>query len=649
MIAFPVRLKATCLAFLFGASAAIAAETGMVAPSGDASGVVRVGLVDTFTPSFYIDVYTPLIESLKAGLPQYRFETKEISHADALRPESVENIDFVIVSSGGARMLSRAGLQQIATLRKSRCADVSRSVGAVFLVPAGSPVQTIEDLRGRRVAATAPWSFEGWLIPQGEIARRGFDPEDFFREVTFTEWNFPDVLTLVATGMSDAGVLPACELEQAVRTGVIQAEDVRIVGERPERAAGGCATSTELYPDLMFASSPSADPDVVKAVLRVSTNRISSRREPIALAREILETYLLRLLITVALLSMPADANGLDWLSNTRMQGVEALLARLKIGPYAYLRDNSITALALRWRNELAVMGLVLLLLLVHHWRVNRLLRRRTAELRAEESARGAAAEALRASQENLALVERAGMASQLAAMFAHEIKQPLTSIANYLTGIRLMMKMGNFDVPKWTEALLAAEHETHRAADIIERVRTVLRKETPGFEPVDVRVLVGEALKHAGHLSEVVDVKTVFPDEEVLVKGDALELELVVVNFLKNAVRAVADLPSRSSIVVEVLCQNEIVEVSVLDEGPAVSDEVFGALGKLTKIVSKEGLGFGLFIASSIAEMHRGHLAFARRTPQGLKASLVLPRLRELNINNQEWKHEAGAFDSHR
>ena len=142
MTAFPVRLKATCLAFLFGASAAIAAETGMVAPSGDASGVVRVGLVDTFTPSFYIDVYTPLIESLKARLPQYRFETKEISHADAMKPESVENIDFVIVSSGGARMLSRAGLQQIATLRKSRCADVSRSVGAVFLVPAGSRSKT---------------------------------------------------------------------------------------------------------------------------------------------------------------------------------------------------------------------------------------------------------------------------------------------------------------------------------------------------------------------------------------------------------------------------------------------------------------------------------------------------------------------------
>ncbi len=565
----------------------------------DERAVVRVGLVDTFTPSFYIDVYTPLIESLKASLPQYRFVTKEISHADAMKPEVVAHADFVIVSSGGARMLSGAGLQQIATLRRNRSAYVSRSVGAVFIVPADSPVRTLADLRGRRAAATAPWSFEGWLIPQGEIAAQGFNPEDFFSEVTFTEWNFPDVLTLVTTGMSDVGVLTTCELEQAVKAGVVRPEDVRVIGERPEKTPEKCVSSTELYPDLMLASSPSADPNVVKAV-------------------------------TVALLSMPADANGLDWLSNSRMQGVEELLKRLKIGPYAYLRDNSIAALAERYRHELTAVFLLLLFLIGHHFRVNRLLKRRTAELRAEEKARNVAAEALRASQESLALVERAGMASQLAAMFAHEIKQPLTSIANYLTGIRLMMKMGNFDVVKWTEALTAAEHETHRAADIIERVRTVLRKEAPGLASVGMKVIVFEALKHAGHLSEAADIRTVLPDEEVFVTGDALELELVLVNFLKNAARAVADMTLRTTIVVEVSVRDDEIEVSVSDEGPVISDEVFSALGKITKSVSKDGLGFGLFIAASIAEVHRGHLAFARRTPHGLRASIVLPRRKE-------------------
>ena len=597
---FSRRLLTASLAFFLTGFAAFGAEPeAVVSVEKDARTIVRVGLVDTFTPSFYIDIYTPLIESLKARLPQYRFETKEISHADAMKPEAVAHADFVIVSSGGARMLSEAGLQQIASLRKSRTADISRSVGAVFIVPANSPVRTLADLKGRRAAATAPWSFEGWLIPQGEIAAQGFDPEDFFNEVTFTEWNFPDVLTLVTTGMSDTGVLATCDLEQAVKAGVVRPEDIRVIGERPGRAPGNCVSSTELYPDLMFASSPSADPNVVKAV-------------------------------TVALLSMPADANGLDWLSNSRMQGVEELLKRLKIGPYAYLRDNSIATLVERYRDELAAVLLLLLFLVGHHLRVNRLLKRRTAELKAEESARNEAAEALRASQESLALVERAGMASQLAAMFAHEIKQPLTSIANYLTGIRLMMKMGNFDVVKWTEALTAAEHETHRAADIIERVRTVLRKEAPGLEPVDMKALVGEAMKHAGHLAETADVITVLPDEEVFVMGDALELELVVVNFLKNAARAVIDLPERTTILVEVSCCGDEVEVSVSDEGPAISDEVFAALGKLTKSVSKDGLGFGLFIATSIAEVHRGHLAFSRRMPHGLRASIVLPRRKE-------------------
>lgn len=559
---------------------------------------VRVGLVDTFTPAFYIDVYTPLIESLKKALPQYAFITNEISHEEVRKPEVLTKNDFVIISSGGARMLPEAGLQQIATLRRSHKSDVSRSIGAVFVVPESSSVRTLDDLRGLRAAATAPWSFEGWLIPSGEIARLGRDPERFFREVTFTEWNFPDVLTLVATGMSDVGILGTCELEQAFEAGMIDPGAVRVIGERPERAPGGCRTSTPLYPDLMFAASPSADPDVVKAV-------------------------------TVALLSMPADALGCDWLSNTRMQDVEALLRDLKLGPYEYLRDTSFAAMVERYRYPLTVLGLMLALLLAHHWRVNRLLQKRTLALQAEERARSRAAEALRESRERLALVERAGMASQLAAMFAHEIKQPLTSIVNYLTGIRLMMKLGHFDEAKWTEALSAAEQEAHRAAGIIERVRGVLKKDAPAMRPVDVKLLVGEAVKHAGRGLRAAELRIRLPDEDVLVSGDALELELVLVNFLKNAAWAAAQCPKRTAIGIDVPATGAAVTITVSDEGPAISDEVFASLGRLTRSTRQDGLGFGLFIARSIAEVHRGHIAFERRTPTGLAASLHLPRLK--------------------
>lgn len=86
---------------------------------------------------------------------------------------------------------------------------------------------------------------------------------------------------LVATGMSDVGILDTCKLEQAVEAGMIDPGAVRVIGERSEKAQGGGRTSTPLYPDLMFAASPSPDPDVVKVV-------------------------------TVALLSLPADALGCD-------------------------------------------------------------------------------------------------------------------------------------------------------------------------------------------------------------------------------------------------------------------------------------------------------------------------------------------------
>ena len=558
--------------------------------------VVRVGLVDTFTPNFYIDVYTPLIESLKKRLPQYTFVTNEIAHTEAGQVDVLAKQDFLIVSSHTPRMVPEAGLQQIATLRRGRESDVSRSVGAVFVVPTDSPIQSLVDMKGRSVAASAPWTFEGWMIPMGEIASHGFDPETLFQEVTYTEWNFPDVITLVTTGMTDVGILSTCELEQAIRTGVVSDNALRIIGQRPQLAPGGCACSTDLYPDMIFASSPSVAPNIVKEV-------------------------------TVALLSMPPNASGFDWLTNSRMQNVETLLQRLKVGPYSYLRNETFSDVVLRYRNEILVAFLLLLTLLAHHFRVNLLLKRRTEALQAEERARLKAAEALRQSKEKLDLIERAGMASQLAAMFAHEIKQPLTIITNYLSGMRIMMKRGDVNMGMLNDAVTHAEREAHRAADIVERVRSALKKEMPLMLPVDVEAVIRSAVRHAGRTAQTVPLEIEMPKTPVYVLGDALELELILVNFIKNACRAVSQLEDKAPIRLHVDVSQEEVQIAVDDQGPTIDDEVFARLGKLTRSCSQDGMGFGLFISSSIAEAHCGHLTFKRRRPHGLSATLVLPR----------------------
>ena len=66
---------------------------------------------------------------------------------------------------------------------------------------------SVADLRGKRVAATLPSSLPGWLAAEGEIARSGADPREFWGEKRFLSFPFPDVVSAVLSGAVDAAVL----------------------------------------------------------------------------------------------------------------------------------------------------------------------------------------------------------------------------------------------------------------------------------------------------------------------------------------------------------------------------------------------------------------------------------------------------------
>ncbi len=584
----------------------IAAQEHAPEDATDLRPTVTVGLIDTFTPAFYIYTYTPLIEALKAVLPHYRFVTRELPASAATNPALLNANDFLILSSGNMLMVPEAGLEQIATLRRSHNSQVSETLGSVFVVKSDSALKTLADLKGKSAAATVPWSFEGWQIAMGEIQRSGYDYEHFFSEVTFTEWNFPDVVSLVAAGQVAVGVLSTCELEQAVHSGTLAAGELRVVGRQLPDSPDGCMRSTALYPDLVFASTERAQPNLVREV-------------------------------TVALLTLPPNSLGYDWVSNNRMKAVQELLKNLRIGPWQYLRDNSLMALAERWKTEISLAIAALLALLVHIARVNRLLTRRTLQLKREETARQQAAEALQESRERLDLVERAGMVSQLSSMFAHEIKQPLTIISNFISGLRMMLESDRVDKEKMRYVLQRVEREAHRAADIVERVRAVGRKERADREIVPVSELIQQSVQHAGSSAAHpgVTVRAISPEWRV--QGNMLELELVIVNFLKNAARAQETMENATPLeVFAVPSDDGDIAIAVADHAPPVSQEVFEALGRITRSASKDGMGFGLSIAASIAEAHGGHLKFERNQPSGIIAKLVLP-LAMPQENNKE------------
>lgn len=559
------------------------------AQSADARATVTIALVDTFSPDFYINVYSPTIDHLIESLPDLKLRMVEIDWRDIEGGIAEQKPDFLVVSgSGFVSLLDSAGAHQIATRKPKTSADVSETLASTFIVRRESAAQSLSALEGRTVAVSDRTSFDGWLIAQGEVAREGFDPDDFFSEVLETKYGIPDVASLVKLGVADAGVLSTCEYEDLLKNGLISKDDFRILSARP--ADGGCVRSTDRYPDVVFSSLPSASSEVVNAV-------------------------------TVALLSMPGKDLSFQWTVCNDFRRTFDLLRTLKIGPFAHLRDMSLPALWARYRTEI-LLGIVLALaVLFHIVTVNLLVRRRTEEL--SESLRQTKrfySEAQNARQKLLSL-ERTSIVAQLSTMFAHEIKQPIMNISLYAGALRMLLSKDGRESRKTDELLDAIGSEVARSSDIVEHVRSYAKQQRSKPVPCDLSQNVKEAVRLAQNCAVPVSAGAL-PSSPVY--ADPFEIQFVVLNFLKNAVAAAGGTEGgRVDYFVEKVPDGW--RVSICDNGPRISDEDFNRLGRSGTSTKADGLGFGLAIATAIAERNCGHLEFERLDPNGLRASLVL------------------------
>lgn len=197
-----------------------------------------------------------------------------------------------------------------------------------------SPYRSIADLRGKTAAATDPQSFDGWLVVLGELLTYTDAPERYFRETKFTNYAVPDPVSLLSAGDVDAAIVKICDIERLLASGQTTVKNLRVLDPKP--AAEGtprCLRSTALYPELVFATLPHADPETVEDTAR-------------------------------ALLLMPPVNDGWRWRLSNSFGTVDALYKSLKIGPYEYLRRNDWRYFFDRYREYVFIaLGLVLLML----------------------------------------------------------------------------------------------------------------------------------------------------------------------------------------------------------------------------------------------------------------------------------------------
>ena len=115
----------------------------------------------------------------------------------------------------------------------------------------------------------------------------------------------------------------------------------------------------------------------------------------------------------------------------------------------------------------------------------------------------------------------------------------------------------------------------------------------------------------------------------------DAWEIELAVLNLMKNAADAISGVEAPKIEVMLVPQDEKTWALSVADNGPYIDDEQLAALFKpLRTTKGSAGMGLGLSIVSSIAERHAGHVTVERNGITGLRFTITFPRMPEEGEN---------------
>lgn len=219
---------------------------------------------------------------------------------------------------------------------------------------------------------------------------------------------------------------------------------------------------------------------------------------------------------------------------------------------------------------------------------------------------------------------ERAQTASRLITMgemassVAHELNQPLTAISNYCNGMISRIKSQQIKEEDLLWALDKTAHQAQRAGQIIQRIRSFVKRSEPNRTPSEVQSIVHEAVELAEielrrrhvRLSHYVAAR--LPTLMV----DPILIEQVLINLMKNAAESIdnANRPAdQRHVELRVVPKRheveEVVEFSVTDSGMGLPPENLDRLYEAFFSTKAEGMGIGLNLCRSIIESHSGRI----------------------------------------
>ena len=289
--------------------------------------------------------------------------------------------------------------------------------------------------------------------------------------------------------------------------------------------------------------------------------------------------------------------------------------SRLPSGSEVLFRESTL------WEHYSWQIALIIAVILLQAALIAALLREHRRRQLAEVQSRQRMAE--------LARVMRFSTAGELTASIAHEINQPLGSILTNAETADAILKSPTPDIAELKDIVNDILQDDRRAAEVIRRLRSLLKKAPFELKNFDLNDVVHETLEVLSSLAvgRGVALTSLITPDALPILGDRIQLQQVILNLVVNGIDAMKDTPGENRIVsIRTTRVEKFAQLSVSDRGPGIPEDKLKEVFEPFFTSKAEGMGMGLSIARTIVEAHHGLIWAKNRDHGGTTFRIKLP-----------------------
>ncbi|MDR6635107.1 signal transduction histidine kinase [Phyllobacterium sp. 1468] len=268
---------------------------------------------------------------------------------------------------------------------------------------------------------------------------------------------------------------------------------------------------------------------------------------------------------------------------------------------------------------------------------LDELVAQRTAELQSTNEAllreiaeRKLAEESRDKFRSELSHVTRVMSLGTMAASIAHEVNQPLSGIITNANTSQLMLSASPPDIVGALETARRTIRDGNRAAAIVDRLSALFKKRSVTVEILDLNDAAREvvALSASDLQRNAINLRADFLTNLPLISADKVQLQQVIMNFLRNAVDSIADHNNgqRKIVVRTFLDDDHRVCLTVEDTGGGIETADADRLFEAFHTTKADGMGIGLSVSKYIVESHNGRIWGIRNIGPGATFGFSIP-----------------------